>query len=212
MHPDPEFRIENAAQLREHYQPAMQRALDKQLDHLDSHCKSFINEAPFLCIATSSPDGFADCSPKGDAPGFVDVLDDRTIVIPDRRGNNRLDTLTNLLANPQIGLIFLIPGVDETLRINGRAEISVDPDLLQNYEVKGKLPTAMIVVHVEEAYLHCPKALIRSNLWARARDFDRKSFPTLTKMISDQLGENLEGKALKEAEADYEKRIEETLY
>jgi len=212
MHPDPKFRIENTAQLREHYRPAMQGALDKQLDRLDPHCRSFIDRAPFLCIATSSPDFLADCSPKGDDPGFVDVLDDRTIVIPDRRGNNRLDTLTNLLANPQIGLIFFIPGVDETLRINGRAEISVDPALLENYEVKGKLPTAMIVVHVEEAYLHCPKALIRSNLWARARHFDRKSFPTLTKMLSDQIGQHLEGDALKQAEAAYEKRIEETLY
>lgn len=209
---DPAYLIKSDAVLRAHYQPAMPRALDKELSTLDPHCKAFIARAPFLCVATSSPEGFADCSPKGDAPGFVDVLDDHTIAIPDRRGNNRLDTLTNLIANPQIGLIFFIPGVDETLRINGHADISVDPGLIAKYEVKGKQPTAVIVVHVEEAYLHCPKALIRSNLWAGASDFDRKSFPTLTKMISDQVGEHLEGNALAEAESAYEKRIEETLY
>lgn len=212
MKPDRNYTITNPQALRERYPAASPRAVKKQLDYLDRHCKAFLSLAPFLCIATSSPDGFADCSPKGDAPGFVEVLDDRTIAIPDRPGNHRLDTLSNLLANPQIGLICFIPGVDETLRINGRAEISVDPALLGRFAVKGRLPTAVIVVHVKEAYLHCPKALIRANLWARAGDFERQRFPTLMKMISDQLGENLDAAELAEVEAAYEKRIEETLY
>ncbi len=203
--------ITSETALREHYKPAMQKALDKQLDRLDEHCRAFIERSPFLCIATSSPDGYADNSPKGDEPGFVRILDERTLGIPDRMGNNRLDTISNLLTNPQIGLIFFIPGVDETLRVNGRAEISVDPALLAPSTFRDKAPTSMIVVHIEEAYLHCPKALIRSTLWQRAAG-DHKPFPTLTKMLSDQLGTPLEGEALAEAEKEYSRRIEETLY
>lgn len=206
-----EYVIEKEEQLRELYRAPSQRALDKQLNRLEKHCKRFIAHAPFLCISTSSPDGWADCSPKGDAPGFVQILDDQTIAIPDRPGNNRLDSLTNLLVNPQIGLIFLIPGVDETLRINGHAEISTDPGLLAGFEVKGKLPVTAIVVHIEEAYLHCPKALIRADLWARARD-KQENFPTLVKMLTDQLGDNLEGEELEKAEQEYQVKIEQTLY
>lgn len=209
---DPRHVVTGHEALREHYKPAMQKALDKQLDHLDTHCKAFIARSPFLCIATSSPDGYADNSPKGDEPGFVHVLDDRTVGIPDRLGNNRLDTISNLIHDPRIGLIFFIPGVDETLRVNGRAEITVDPELLARSTFRGKPPTSMIVVHVEEAYLHCPKALIRSSLWQRAGEKDRKPFPTLTKMLSDQLGTPLEGEALAAAEREYDKRIKDTLY
>lgn len=212
MEMDSRHVITSEEALREHYQPAMQRALDKQLDQLDEHCRAFIERSPFLCLATSSPNGYADNSPKGDEPGFVRVLDERTIGIPDRKGNNRLDSITNLLDDPRVGLIFFIPGVDETLRINGRAEISVDPALLEASTFRGQMPTAMIVVHIEEAYLHCPKALIRSSLWQRAAAGDRKPFPTLTKMLSDQLGEPLEGEALARAEAQYQQRIIDTLY
>lgn len=206
--------ITSETALRDHYKPVMQKALDKQLDRLDEHCRAFIERSPFLCIATSSPDGYADNSPKGDEPGFVRILDERTLGIPDRMGNNRLDTISNLLTNPQIGLIFFIPGVDETLRVNGRAEISVDPSLLAPSTFRDKAPTSMIVVHIEEAYLHCPKALIRSTLWQRAAagNGNDKPFPTLTKMLSDQLGTPLEGEALAAAEKEYERRIEETLY
>lgn len=209
---DDQYVLASTEALREHYAPAMEKALAKELTALDAHCRAFIERSPFLCIATSSPEGYADNSPKGDEPGFVRVLDDRTLGIPDRLGNNRLDTITNLLSNPQIGLIFFIPGVDETLRINGRAEISVDPELLEGSRFRDKAPTSMIVVHIEEAYLHCPKALIRSHLWQRAGEKQDKPFPTLTKMLSDQLGQPLEGEALAEAEKIYEKRIEETLY
>lgn len=212
MELEPSHVISSEEVLREHYKPAMQKAVEKQLDHLDKHCRAFIERSPFLCIATSSPDGYADNSPKGDEPGFVRILDETTIGIPDRMGNNRLDTITNLLKNPQIGLIFFIPGVDETLRINGRAEVSIDPELLEPSTFRGKAPTSMIVVHVEEAYLHCPKALIRSTLWQRASAGDEKPFPTLTKMLSDQLGTPLEGEALAAAEKEYEKRIIDTLY
>ncbi len=212
MELDADHVITSEEALRTHYKPAMQKALNKQLDSLDKHCKAFIERSPFLCIATSSPDGYADNSPKGDEPGFVRILDDRTIGIPDRMGNNRLDTISNLLQNPQIGLIFFIPGVDETLRVNGRAEISVDPALLELSTFRGKAPTSMIVVHIEEAYLHCPKALIRSTLWQRAGEKDQKPFPTLMKMLYDQFGTPLEGEALAAVEKEYEKRIQETLY
>lgn len=211
MELDEAYVIRAEQDLRQHYRVPSQRALDKQLERLEQHGKRFIQHSPFLCISTSSEDGWADCSPKGDAPGFVKILDDQTIAIPDRPGNNRLDSLTNLLANPRIGLVFLIPGVDETLRINGRAEITTDPDLLAGFEVRGKLPTTAIVVHIEEAYLHCPKALIRADLWSRARN-GQENFPTLTKMLTDQLGENLEGEELEKAEQEYQIKIEQTLY
>ena len=204
--------ITSEAELRNIYKQPGKSAIEKELDCLDPHCRTFIERSPFICIATASPDGFGDNSPKGDAPGFVRVLDDKTVAIPDRRGNNRLDSIVNVLKNPQIGLIFFIPGVNETLRINGKAEISVEPELLQASEVNGKLPTSMMVVHVEEAYLQCPKALVRSSLWEVASDFDRKSFPSLTKMISDQMGVKLSKDQLTQMEADYEKKIEESLY
>jgi len=204
--------IRSETELRKLYKQPGKNAIEKELDFLDQHCKRFIAHSPFICIATSSPDGFGDNSPKGDAPGFVRVLDDRTIAIPDRRGNNRLDSLGNVLKNPQVGLIFFIPGVNETLRVNGKAELSIEPELLQGSAVNNKLPTSMLIVHVEEAYLQCPKALVRSSIWEVAADFDRKSFPSLTKMISDQMGVELSKDQLTQMEAEYEKKIEDTLY
>jgi PPOX class probable FMN-dependent enzyme len=181
-------RIETEAALREIYRPAAGRAVDKQLDRLETHCRRFIELSPFLVISSQGPDGLADVSPKGDAPGFVQVLDDKTVAIPDRPGNNRLDTFTNLMSNPAVGLLFLIPGVDEILRINGTAEVRDDDDLRQRFAVDGKLPATVVLVTVREAYLHCAKALMRSRLWDPDAQVDRSELPSMGRMLKDQIG------------------------
>lgn len=169
------------------YKPASENSLRKELKALDSHCVSFIGRSPFVLIGTSDGKGHADVTPKGDRPGFVAVLDNRTVAIPDRPGNNRLDTLENLLAEPSIGLLFLIPGMDETLRINGRAKITADDGLRARFEVDGKLPQSVILVEVEAAYMHCAKAFMRSQLWYPETWPARASMPTLGQILKDQL-------------------------
>jgi PPOX class probable FMN-dependent enzyme len=137
----------------------------KQISVIDGHCRSFIERSPFLFLATSSARGDCDVSPKGDAPGFVQVLDETTIVIPDRPGNNRLDSLRNIIENPHAGVLFIIPGAEWTLRVNGRATIIRDDEILQRCAVGGKQPALGIAIEVEEAFLHCPKCFLRSKLW-----------------------------------------------
>jgi PPOX class probable FMN-dependent enzyme len=173
-------------ELRELYGPVLERARIKVLRKLDKHCRQFISLSPFVCLGTSSEDG-ADVTPRGDRPGFVHVLDDSTIAIPDWRGNNRLDSLLNILANPQVGMVFLIPGVDETLRVNGKAEISTAPELVERWTVNGTHPKSVIVVTVAEAFMHCGKALIRSRLWHEDAKIDRKELPTYGQMLKDQI-------------------------
>ena len=174
--------------LRELYGPPSERALKKQLDRLDAHCRAFIARSPFLVIASSDPSGRCDASPKGDAPGFVHVLDDATLLIPDRLGNNRIDTIGNLLASPGVGLIFFVPGVNETLRVNGRAQVTTDAALLEPLAVAGKAPKGGILVGVEEAYFHCGKALISSDLWNPEKQLRRGEFPSLGRILADQIG------------------------
>jgi hypothetical protein len=183
-----EIRDEQA--LRELYPPPSERAVRKQLAALDVHCRTFIAHSPLLMMGTAGADGSLDVSPKGDAPGFVAVLDDRTLLIPDRPGNNRLDGFSNLVGNPHVGLLFLIPGVNETLRINGRARLTTDRALLEPLAVQGKVPVAGLLVEVQEAYLHCAKALIRSKLWNPASQVERSRLPTLGQMLADQIGGN----------------------
>lgn len=179
--------ITSREELRSVYKPASEGSLRKELKALDSHAASFIGRSPFVLIGTTDGKGHADVTPKGDRPGFVAVLDNRTIAIPDRPGNNRLDTLENLLEEPAIGLLFLIPGMDETLRINGKAKITTDDALRARFEVDGKLPQAVIVVTVEATYMHCAKAFMRSQLWHPESWPDRKSLPTLGQILKDQL-------------------------
>jgi len=150
------------------YDEPFERSIRKQLDRLDEHCRAFIRASPMLMIGTES-NGMADCSPRGDQPGFVQVADDKTLLIPDRRGNNRLDTLRNIVLNPRVGLLFLVPGVNETFRVNGLASVSRDPALLERFAVSGKLPRTVIVVEVKEAYVHCGRALARADLWNPAK-------------------------------------------
>ncbi|MFO1059889.1 MAG: pyridoxamine 5'-phosphate oxidase family protein [Dongiaceae bacterium] len=161
-------------------------AAQKTLHALDRHCRDFIARSPFLCLGTADAAGRADVSPRGDRPGFVLVLDDRTLAIPDRPGNNRIDSMSNIVANPNVGLLFLIPGFEDTLRVNGKAEIVRDPDLLDRTAVDGKRPKVAIRVAVEECFLHCAKALKRSRLWEPESRAERSVMPTLGQMILDQ--------------------------
>jgi len=180
--------IEDVEQLRESYGAPSERALKKQLSRLDKHCRDFIARSPFLVIASADPSGRCDASPKGDAPGFVQVVDDTTLLIPDRLGNNRIDTLANLVARPGIGLIFFVPGINETLRVNGKSAITNNPALLEPLSVNGKVPRSAILITAEEIYFHCGKALIRSDLWNPDKQVRRSDFPSLGRILADQIG------------------------
>jgi uncharacterized protein len=208
----PDHRISSEDELRARFAAPGPLALKKQLDHLDPNCRRFIALSPFLCLATARPDGLADNSPRGDAPGFVLVADERTLVIPDRPGNNRLDSQSNIIHNPNVGLLFFIPGVTETLRVNGRARISAAPDLLARFAVRERLPKVAIVVSVVEAFLHCSKALIRSRLWEADAQVDRKVLPTLGRMIADIADRNPSAATVAEYDERIERSARETLY
>lgn len=173
-------------ELRGIYGPPMERARIKTLRRLDKHCRRFIELSPFLCLGTSSAAG-NDVTPRGDRPGFVHIVDEVTLAIPDWPGNNRLDSLQNVVENPNVGLLFLIPGVDESLRVNGVARISVDAALLGQWEVNGKHPRSVLLVDVKEAFLHCGKALIRSKLWQGDYKVDRSALPSYGQMLKDQI-------------------------
>jgi len=182
---DTSFVTEENALRALHHQP-MSRATDKVLRTLDVHCRRILALSPFCVIATQGPSG-ADVSPRGDPAGFVRALDDRTLLIPDRVGNNRLDAMTNLLANPRIGLLFLVPGMNETLRINGTARITDDARLLAPSAIAKRAPKVGLVVAVEEAFLHCAKALVRSSLWDASKHIDRAILPSYAEMLLDHV-------------------------
>ncbi|MBT3790851.1 MAG: pyridoxamine 5'-phosphate oxidase family protein [Alphaproteobacteria bacterium] len=179
-------KVDSVERLREIYADASPRAVAKQITRIDPHAERFINASPFLVMSTFGVDGLCDISPKGDAPGFVGVIDEKTLAIPDRRGNNRLDGLTNLIDNPAIGLIFFLPGMNETLRVQGTAEIRDDADLLERFAENGKTPASVTMISVSELYFHCAKALMRSNLWDPAHNFDRSTWPSIGQIIKDQ--------------------------
>jgi PPOX class probable FMN-dependent enzyme len=163
------------------------RAVKKIQNSLDAHTRAFIAQSPFLLLATSDANGRCDVSPKGDAPGFVQVLDDRRLVIPERPGNKRLDGMLNLLANPHLGLIFMVPGRVETLRVNGKAWITRDPDLLNRCVAQGKVPLVAIGVEIEQCFLHCPKAFIRSHLWQHEAWPAADALPSMACVLFDQI-------------------------
>ena len=179
--------VQSEDALRGLYRTPGEVAAKKVLSRLDKHCKDFIGLSPFLCIATAGADGSADVSPRGDAPGFVGVPDDHTIVIPDRLGNNRLDTLVNIVENQNVGIIFFIPGFNDILRINGHGKVVDDTALLATYAVDGKLPATVLVISVVEAFLHCPKALMRANLWSEETRVSRDAMPTAGQIYKDQI-------------------------
>jgi uncharacterized protein len=180
--------ITTEAELRALYAAPAERTLRKELDHLDRHCRRFIEHAPFLVLATADADGRQDATPRGGDPGFVHMADERTLLLPDRPGNNRLDSLSNLTQRPEVGLLFLIPGVDETLRVNGTAELRDDAELTGRFEFSQRSPTIVVRITVRQAYLHCAKALMRSRLWDPDTRIERSELPTMGQMLRDQIG------------------------
>lgn len=196
------------------YDAPSERAVLKQLDRLDGHARAFIAASPFVLLATCgrSADGRAagaDCSPRGDRPGFVQVAGDRTLLLPDRRGNNRLDSLRNIVANPAVGLLFLVPGVNETFRVNGRGTLSADPALLDRFAVGGKAPTTVLVVAVEEAFMQCSRALVRSELWDPSRHVARTDLPSAGTMLAAHTRGKVDAAAYDAANAE---TVREMLY
>ncbi len=208
-----DFLIKDAASLRSLYDQTHALALQKQRQALGPNAQAFIRRSPFLCIGTQGNEGKADVSPRGDAPGFVHILDDRTLAIPDRPGNNRLDTLDNILANRSVGLLFLIPGFDETLRVNGRAQLTTQQDLLEAMAVGERLPKLAIVVEVDEVFLHCAKAFRRSHLWDPASIQDRSEMPSLMQMIlADTTGAPDDPEAMTKMDENLEIAYRQTMY
>ena len=204
----PSHRITNVDQLESIYGDAAAHSLAKEITYISDDYRAFIEKAPFVTVATVGPEGL-DCSPRGDPPGFVRVVDEKTLMIPDRRGNNRIDSMRNLVRDPRISLLFLIPGVNETLRINGRAEIVVEPDLCASFSMQGKLPRSVLVVTADRVYFQCQKALVRSRLWDVEAQIPRSELPSTGKIL----------KALSEKEFDaeeydrnYPKHLKNTIY
>ena len=200
--------IASMSELRTAYREPNERAEQKVLDRLDEHSRNFIALSPFCILTSVGADGLMDTSPRGDPPGFVAVLDERTLLLPDRPGNNQVDSLRNVLANPAVGLLFLVPGMNETLRVSGKAEIVTSEELLAPLSIKGKAPLSGLLVMVEEAFLHCGRSLIRSRLWEPEARIERSCFPTYGQVLADQIA----GANAEEIDADEDEANRERLY
>jgi PPOX class probable FMN-dependent enzyme len=200
--------ISSVAELEALYGLPSGAAVAKELNYISEPYRAFVEKAPFVIIASSGPGGL-DCTPRGDPAGFVRVVNNRTVLIPDRRGNNRLDTLRNLVADPRIGLLFLIPGVGETLRINGRARITTDPALCATFEMQRQLPKSVIEVTTEQVYFQCPKALVRSKLWDPATQVPRSALPSAGQMLQAIADCGIDGETYDKA---YPERLKQTIY
>ncbi len=199
--------IDSNEKLRGLYLPAKERSVKKQLPHLDKHCLRFLALSPFVVLSSGSAEGRYDASPRGGEPGFVKAPDSATLLIPDAPGNNRLDTLENIIATGRVGLLFLIPGVDETLRVNGRARLADENSVLEAFKNEKRAPKLIIEVKVEDVYLHCAKALMRSKLWDASLQVERSVLPTMGQMLADQIGEP----ALAESQAQMVERYKADL-
>lgn len=186
------------------------RGQNKVISRIDNHCRDFISKSPFLVLATSDADGNCDSSPRGDAPGFVYVADDQHLIIPDRPGNKRVDSMFNILSNPKVGLLFLIPGMGETLRINGQALIIKDDEILEKMAVNGKVPHLGIVVKVDQCFMHCAKAFKRSGLWNPESWTGKDDLPSAAKILAAHV--NLPGMTEKRIVADLEEGYKNRLY
>ncbi|MEO8050554.1 MAG: pyridoxamine 5'-phosphate oxidase family protein [Acidobacteriota bacterium] len=208
MEIDPTHIVRDEAVLAEMYGPALERSVRKQLDRLDDLCRAFIAASPMVIVGSQGPTA-ADNSPRGDVPGFVKVADDHTLLIPDRRGNNRLDTLHNLLRNPKVGLLFLVPGVSETFRVNGEAVISRDPALIDQFVMQGKAPRTVIIVKVKEAYIQCSRALVRSDIWNPAKHAAPGAVPSMGTVMAQHTCGFVDAKKFDE---EAETRVPVTLY
>jgi PPOX class probable FMN-dependent enzyme len=196
------------ADLEALYDAPVPTSITKEIDHLTDQHRAYVDASPFVIVATSGPGGL-DCSPRGDAPGFVRVVDEHTLLMPDRRGNNRLDSLRNLVADPRIGMLFLIPGIGVTLRVNGTAELSTDADLRKSFEIDGKLPALVIVITTTAVYTQCPKALIRSHLWDVTRHRDAAELPSMGEIMEAITAGAFDGTAY---DAAYPERVRQTIY
>src|SRR3954447_26180026 len=206
--PDTAHRITSIDELEALYGLPSGPAVFKEIDHVNAQYRAFIEAAPFFALATVGPEGVA-CTPRGDEPGFVRVADEKTLLIPDRRGNNRVDSLRNIVRDPRVSLLFLVPGVGETIRVIGTAAITTDPALLESFVFAGKTPRSVIVVAVERVYFQCGKAIIRSNLWDASRHVERASLPSNgTILAAITKGEH--GGA--EYDRAYPARLRETIY
>jgi len=200
--------IRTVEELAAIYGEPVPTSIIKELDRISDDHRQLIEAAPFVIVATSGPEGL-DCSPRGDPAGFVRVVDEKTLLIPDRRGNNRVDSLSNLVRDPRIALLFLIPGIGETLRANGRAVLSSDLELRESFAIGSKVPACVIVVAVESVYTQCPKAIIRSKLWDPATQIPRSALPTVGQILHNITCGEIGGEGWDEA---YAERVEQTIY
>lgn len=200
--------ISSVEELEALYGEASERATLKELKKFDKHCRDFIALTPFVIIGSCRADGTQDVSPRGESPGFIKVLDDTTLAMPDRPGNRRIDTLRNIVRNPDVALIFMIPGFNDTLRINGTAKISTDPDLCNQFIERGKPPKTVVLITLKAAFLHCAKALMRSALWNPDNHIPRSTLPTFNEMLLDHTG----GDIKLESEEDMLKRYNKELF
>ena len=208
MDATPDHLIRDEAALTALYGEPSAAAVAKEVDHIHPHYRAMIEASPFVLLATSGPGGL-DVSPRGDPAGFVTVANEKTLLIPDRRGNNRVDSLRNIVHDPRVALLFLIPGVGETLRVNGRAAISVAPDLLARFVFRNALPRSVIVVQVEPVFFQCPKALVRSELWNPEKHITRKSLPSSGTILADITAGRVGGERY---DREYPERLRTTLY
>jgi uncharacterized protein len=211
--PDPRHDLTSLGELERLFEPVKAVSILKELDHIDANYAAWIAAAPFFALATLGPAGL-DCSPRGDEPGFVRVLDPKTLLIPDRRGNNRIDSLRNLITDPRVALLFMIPGLGETLRVNGRCRINTDPELLASCAVGGKAPKLLLVVSVEQAFFQCSRAIVRSQLWDASRQVAPGSLPTPGQILAEISSRTAAAEPVDGAAYDRELpgRIEKTLY
>jgi PPOX class probable FMN-dependent enzyme len=204
-------RIVTVDELEMLYGAPVTRSIDKEIDHISEHYQAFIEKAPFVVVATCGPEGL-DCSPRGDPPGFVRVHDNKTLLIPDRRGNNRLDTLRNIVRDPRISLLFLVPGIGETMRINGNAQLTTNARLCESFAIQGKTPKSVIVVSVERVYFQCQKALARSKLWDASTQIPRSALPSTGTMLAALASSATDASSNREAEfnaAEYDRNYPE---
>ncbi len=200
--------ITSEAELAALYDAPVPTSLLKEIDHVSADYARWIAASPLLILATSGPEGL-DCSPRGDPKGFVRIADEKTLMIPDRRGNNRIDSLRNIVRDPRVALLFLIPGIDGTMRVNGRAELSTDPALCASFEMQGKAPKCVIIIHVERAYTQCKKALVRGKVWDAATHITASELPSVGEMLERLSKGEFDGKAY---EAAYPERMKATIY
>ena len=199
--------VSNLRQLRSIYNYSKGRAALKVINSLEKHSKNFINLSPFVVISSKGKNGHADVSPRGDSVGFVKIQDDKTIIIPDRSGNNRLDTLENIIFDPSVGTLFFIPGINTVLRINGNAFIEDSLEIRAQFEINNNIPKTCIIINIEEIFMHCAKALMRSSFWDHSKYLPQTKFPTISKIINDQLNSEDDEQNHEQEDIRYKKQI-----